>query len=196
MNKKILTISLVAVAAITASVATALAFKKESFNNLYSVEATEQTIVFQGSDMTVKSYDSSDYQTQLSFHKAEAFEASDGVKYDLDSFDYNENDYRYRCGLVGNENGYHFKENNKIASFTSEGWEIFTVSFRVLKRANLDLSSSVIDFTIGGVYDNSKFELYDSDSDELYNYYIASRDFYSDYGKTVTIDDVKIVINC
>ena len=137
-------------------------------------------VVLNGSSLTSYSYEQDNWRYSLSFHGDKVI----GGLYDLDSFDGN----FYSNDIVT------FKQNNKIASFVSGGNGTFTVEFALESRAQVDLSKSVINMTIGGEYANSHMfvELEDDD----YTWYEFSYSFNSHFGKSVTIDSLKIVFAC
>ena len=114
---------------------------------------------------------------------------------------------------VYGDDSFTFKNNNNIVEFECQGYENVSISFKLLKRANIDLDKTVIDMEIADLtnekevekgadpiyadpaYYNVKFSLED-ESDPNYNVYNATFEGYSHYGDTIYVNDVKIVFSC
>ena len=137
-------------------------------------------------------YDSSNYRYHLSFDGQ--VKDSDGTIQPLNSID-------SETFLTCSSEAVVF--NKKIDDITypiyidsSDGGEVFCVSFNIIQKASFDLDKSVVDYYVNGSYKNVKFENYGEVDEEGYNTVQASFDCYSDYGKEIKIEQVKLVFSC
>ena len=115
-------------------------FATSNFVSLRAGTGVEKThtVIFDSSTVHASEYDNDEYKYWLTFTKEDAFEEADGTKYDLTSF-------AGDTSLMGPDGINTFGKDNKIVSFVSEQWEVFTVRFELHESADVDLDKSVIE---------------------------------------------------
>jgi hypothetical protein len=91
---------------------------------------------------------------------------------------------------------------DNLITFTSQKSEYLYVHFRLVKKAELVLSSSFLSYYVDSKtpekYDNSnKFGVWD-ESDPEYTIYYVYAEFFSDvfFNKTIMINEIKLVFTC
>ncbi len=158
-----------------------------------SGESKTHTITFK--TVTVDgSYDSNKYCYYMSFDGQ--VQDSDGNMQPLNSID--GHGYTY---LTCSQGAIVFNKTIEDKTYpiyieSSAGEEVFYVSFNIIQKASFDLDKSVVDYYVNGAYRNVKFENYGEVDKEGYNTVQASFDCYSDYGKEIKIEQVKLVFSC
>ena len=190
MNKKLLlTITTLSTVALTIGVVVALSGKGFG-SSLKEVEAEplQHTVEFKKQHLVDPnpSYDTSDYCYYLDFHMDDAITDAKGNKYDMDS---------YYCYLMSDESASIFSDPDSIIKLTSAGFEDFHFEIAITNRATLDLDKSVINCHMDGDYFNEKF-IYGTSISGGRDLYAAGHTFYPDWGKTITIDSIKLVFSC
>ena len=195
MEKKNIVLSLgIAFAALGAGTL-ALSFGTTSLA-LKAGNETERThtIFFGADDITAGAYDEDLYARPISLHLDDAYDDGNGTTYDIDSVPLDPETFSGTY-FYGPENNITFG-GDYLISFTDTNSESVSVAFRLVKKANLDLDASFLSFYLNGTYDNSnKFALED-ESDPVYNAYKVQADFYSYYGKTIQVSEIKLVFSC
>ncbi|MBQ7250882.1 MAG: hypothetical protein IJS37_06035 [Bacilli bacterium] len=147
------------------------------------------TIVLDGSNMQVGTYDENYYAYPLHFHGDKVI----GGLYDFDTADSKGDDLL--TYIIGAEDSFSFGANGHIAEFTSAGWECSFITFKLEDRAVIDFDKSVVNYSINGVYQNVKPD-YALAKEEGYIFYEFSLDCYSNFGDEIIIDSIKIVFHC
>ena len=197
MNKKskLLALSLVT-SALCVGVTALLA---RGGSNLVSLRANgdeytgEHTILY--NSVTVDgAYDEGEWSYCLSFDGQ--VQDSDGNWNSLNSYD--GIDY---TSIMCTEGSVKFNETIEDKTYpiyiaTSEGYEALVVSFHIIKKATFDCTKSVIDYYVDGDYQKTNF--YDTENSKIsgYNLYQATFDCYSDYGKEIKVEKIKLVFSC
>ena len=191
MNKRLLTISVVALSAATIFGVIGLTVNYQNIGLLAKENTNDYTITFNGSNVIADAYDSTNYVQPFSLHKDNAIQG----KYDMDTYDFIPAD-TFGTYYFGDDIAT-FNNDGHIVEFTSQAWEEIYIIFDIINYAEVNLDKSVISYTVDGVYHNEKFDNYGgSDIHPGFNTHIACFDCYSYYGKEIVVTEVKLVFSC
>lgn len=204
MKKKIIVITALATSLVLAGGVAAFGFSKAG-TDIVAKEGDnhEHEIYLRGDSVSLLGdYDGGSWFQYFEISDEDCIEVSSQEKYGLtsvktyDNGDVNEGG-TYYVGPDLSKNV--FGKNNNIAEFSSEGYEEFVISFKVLERATFDEEESIIFGTcVGGDKGNhnikANFEW--TTTIDGYDYFEASFNCYSDYGGSITIQYVKLVFSC
>lgn len=186
MNKKILTISLVAVAAITASVTTAFAMRKDAqvFNH-YAAAENQYRYTFNKSNFSAGTYDNPNRCFPFSLSKQ-----TDGGS-TLETIDYNSSTWAGTYASVSEETDIDISKQDEILSITRTSGDAYAlaIGFRICPDASFDLDSSYASYTIDEVSKTAKFSYYYDDTDGYKIYYVNP----NVNGKTRSVFSLKYV---
>lgn len=189
MNKKIFGIT-APILAIASLACIAIANKENKNIGLFADGLTNDYIItFNGSNVSTDSYDSANWVQPFSLQKTNTIQD----KYDIKSVDFVLADWSgtYYYG----DNIATFGTDGNIIEFVSQGYEYVYVSFSMVNYANVDLSKSVISYTVDGNYQNETFE-FKGAVDEKFDNYEAYFDCMSHYEKPIKVTEVKLVFSC
>ena len=169
MNKKILTISLVAVAAITASVATAFAMRKDTqvFNH-YAAAENEYRYTFSKQHFTAGEFNHS-WDTILPFSLS--LQTKGG--FPLSTIECDIPTWTGTYAYVSAENDIDLDNPDEILSITRSNTSIsyaIPIVFKVCPEATFNLESSYASYTIDGVSNTAKFTYRGQGTDGYYEY--------------------------
>ena len=187
------TIALISIAATSMLLCGGILISSNS-NSLLFVKGTDMTdyeITLNGSDsITYEPYDSENWGQLFQIERKNAIQS----KYDLIS---DVGDF-YEGTFFTGENIVTYKQNNNILEFSYGYYQLFQVSFTLVKKAEFSLIESCIYYKVGDSGFSPKFVLYDED-DPNFNTYKVSVTLadYDQYGdQLVQLKSIKLVFSC
>ena len=196
--KKKLIVSLAAIAASVIGV-TGLVFSfGPAPKGLFALtsEPKTHTISFTAGDVTPGVYDDYWSVTPFTLHKDNAFKDADGTFYDIESVPCDDG---FGTCIMNYGTVITFGGDYIITIDAAEGEEV-NVQFRLVKKAELNLSASFISYYVDVAdddhYHNSDHFQVSTDTDPVYTIYGAWMDTYSYYGQKIMIDEVRLVFTC
>jgi hypothetical protein len=195
MNKKILTISLVAVAAITASVTTAFAMRKDTqvFNH-YAAAENEYSITFTKQHFSAGTFDHS-YDVILPFSLST--QTTSGSPFSTIAYDSSEWTGTY--AYVAAESDIDLDNPDEILSITRSNTGIsysIPIGIKICPDASFNIESSYASYTIDGVSKTEKFTYWYQDSEDGYYIYYVNPSIYGPKDTVFSLKFIYITYTC
>lgn len=192
MNKKSFTlfgITLACATTIAVSAVAVIGSRNYNANLMFADgDARKYEFVFDSSSLVEESisHEAGTYHLYFDLYKEYTYL---GSNYSIDSFD---------CDIYSGNDGenINFENDDDIFEITEAYYDSFEIIFPIIKYATFDTNKSKINCAVKGETGfDANFSLWD-DSVEEYNYYSASFDTYSRYGKNIKVTSIELVFSC